>query len=336
MDTPSFFLSAWNSDYTPRFHQGQAENNQLDYFSCKPAYQARHLFQLRDDSDQIVETLSPSLFDKGAATAEPEPVFGVFTQTAPMQGIATCACPSVFSITGLGIPRLDEQSPNTNIESTPLRLVTEFVKNTGRRTSLHNGQVTPADSPLDDSLPVEEGGAKIPPPKSERDDSRTITNGGPKVKKLRKRREKEDKEQEEVKRKKFLKINRIASDKCRQNKRKWIADSHTKMHFLRADSMAKKAACEDVEQEILQLKSLLFIHSRSCTDKDIVAWIGSETDRIQLISRAHSKQPSDGILLGLSTPSSTHNDGISNAVSRRCSEVTTAEDFPTAVVGQTS
>jgi hypothetical protein len=104
MDTPSFFLSAWNSDYTPRFHQGLAENHQLDYFLCKPAYQARHLFQLRDDSDQIIKTLNPSLFDKGAATAELEPVFGVFTQTAPMQGIATCASPSVFSITSLGIP----------------------------------------------------------------------------------------------------------------------------------------------------------------------------------------------------------------------------------------
>jgi hypothetical protein len=290
MDTPSFFLSTWNSDYTPRFHQGQAENNQLDYFSCQPVYQARHfsdLSQLRDDSDQIVENPTPSLFDKGAATA---PVFGVFTQTAPMQGIATCASPSVFSITGLGIPRLDKQSPNTNIESTPLRLVTEFVKNTGRRTSLHNGQVTPADSPLDDSLSVEEGGAKIPPPKSERDDSRTITNGGPKVKKLRKR-EKENQGQEEVKRKKFLERNRTAADKCRQSKKKWVADLQAKVHFLRADSMAKKAACKDVEQEILQLKSSLFIHSRSCTDKDIVAWIGSETDRIQLISRAHSKQP---------------------------------------------
>jgi hypothetical protein len=335
MDTPSFFLSAWNSDYIRRYHQGQVENNQLDYFSYQPAYQARHLsglFQLRNCSDQTVEALNLSLFDEGATTAEPKPAPEVFNQIAPMQDTVTCASPSAFGITGLEIHQLDERSPKTNTESTPLRLVIEFVKNTGRRTSLHNGQVTPAASPLGESLLVEEEGAKVPTPKSERDDCCTIADKAPKVKKLRKRSKMENNEQEEVKRKKFLERNRIAANKCRQTRKKWIDDLQTKVHLLRADNIAKKAACEDLEQEIPQLRSSLFIHSKSCTNMDTVAWTESETDRIQLIGRAQSKQPGDGILLDLSTPLSTYNDGMyndgmDNAVSQRFSEMIKAEDL---------
>ncbi len=254
MDTPSFFLSAWNSDCIRRFHQGQFENNQLDYFSYQPAYQARHLsdlFQLRNGSDQTVGALNLSL-DEGATTAALE----VLNQIAPMQDTVTCASPSAFGITGLEI-RLDERSPKTNTESTPLRLVIEFVKNTGRRTSLHNGKVTPAASPLGESLLVEEEGARVPTPKSERDDCCTIANKAPQVKKLQKRSKKPNNEKEKVKRKKFLERNRIAANKCRQTKKKWIDDLQTKVHLLRADNTAKKAAYKDLEQEILQLRSSL-------------------------------------------------------------------------------
>lgn len=358
--TLNFFLSAWNqdqkdfsliqsyqSDYpsdTPQFRQGQAENNQLDYFSTWSDYQARNqlgIIQSNGDLDLILEASDPSQFDKGIARAELEPMSDVLTQNTQMQSTTSCDSPTIFHFSGLGDPLLNGQSPKAKLDSSATRPMTEFVKDAGRRTSIHYSQIAPTDSLQEDPLPLARRDVKTPTSTRERDHSRTIINQGPKVKKSRKRKLKETtEEKEEGKRKRFLERNRVAAHKCRKNKKKSTDDLQSKAHFFSASIMEKKAMQEELKQEILQLKSLFFIHSRSCIDKDVVIWIERESEWIRLLSQANSKQPGDAIPLSLrqgsrdtlspmSLPSSIHGDGISDAMSQPYTEVTIVEDVST-------
>jgi len=205
------------------------------------------------------------------------------------------------------------------------------------------GQITPIDSPPEDSLPAVRKTGRQSTSKSKGDDESTA-NDAPKVKKPRKSKKKPmSKEQEEAKRKKFLERNRVAADKCRQNRKKWIDDLQTKAHYFGADNTTKKAQLEELEHEIVQLRSLIFIHSRSCNENDIVDWIEQEANKVQLLDGAELKKSAHYSLSKFSRntgemsspgsrPTSSHGYGSAGeAVSRRYSAVTADDDFMSAI-----
>lgn len=355
LGTPNFFSSAWNPEqndfsfteayqsgngnhtgYTPQLFQGQAENNQLDYFSgtsgdqfsSQSIYQSRQqqrFSQSPDDLDRILGAGNSAFLDKNVDTAHPEAIFNSYGN-------------SYFSSSGLGVPSLNDWNPDTKQNAAPAKIMTQLANVTGRRTSMRFGQITPVDSPPDKFLPPAQKTSKQSTSKSKGDDANTANNA-PKAKKPRKSKKKPmSKEQEEAKRKKFLERNRVAADKCRQNRKKWIDDLQNKAHFFGADNSAKKAQLEDLEHEIIQLRSLIFIHSRSCNENDIVNWIEQEASKVQL-DGAELKQSGEGSLSNFSQnagevssssspPTSSHGYGsVSDAVSRRYSAVTADDDF---------
>jgi hypothetical protein len=68
-----------------------------------------------------------------------------------------------------------------------------------------------------------------------------------KAKKTRRSRKKErTQNQKEAKRNRHLVRNRIAADKCRQKKTRWIDDLQENVHVLRADNVAKRTECEEL------------------------------------------------------------------------------------------
>jgi hypothetical protein len=354
LGTPNFFSSAWdpeNSDfsftegyqsnmgsytnYAPQFQQGQAEINQLDYFSNpedqlidQSGFQPKYPVQTQnDDLDLIL-----------ASESSQSPPFTKHSVTnAQMQGIATYDNPVVFGVTELeGLPA-SNWSPMAKPTS-PARMKMELANDTGQRTSIRYGQITPVDSPPEDSRATAKSERKTSTVKSKQDDSGALSEAS-KLKKPRKSKKKSlTKDQEEAKRKKFLERNRVAADKCRQNRKKWIDDLQAKAHFFSADNAAKRASVEELEQEIVQLRSMLFIHSRSCNEEDILNWVGHEARRVELDAQAklQADDATSTFSPGLDEPSSplsrpsTRGFGsVSDAVSRRYS-VVTADDAITS------
>ena len=374
LGTPNFFSSAWNpeqndfsfteafagnhSGYHPQLLQGQAENNQLDYFSgqgdnqfgSQSMYQPRllsGLSQSHDDLDRILGNPGSAFLDKNIGATNSVPMLDPTSQATQMQSLASYHNP-MYSSTGLGVPSLNDWTGDIRPTASPARLMTQMDNDTGRRTSLRYGQITPVDSPPDDSLPPAQKAARQSSAKNKGGDS-AQSNESPKVKKPRKSKKKPmTKEQEESKRKKFLERNRVAADKCRQNRKKWVDDLQTKAHYFGADNSEKKAQLEELEQEIVQLRSLLFIHSRSCNEKDIVSWVEQEANKVQLLSEPDSKETLEDKLsiFGQSVeetssltsrPTSSHGYGsASEAVSRRYSHATADDDFASAVSVQSS
>jgi bZIP transcription factor len=355
MGTPTFFSSAWSpeqsdfpftgeyqsnienyTNYAPQFQQGQAENNQLDYFSTpQDQFNSQLVFQpkypallLNDDLDMILpssESLQPQSFSKPS------------TLNAQMQDITTYDNPTVFGVTELEDFPLSKWSPMEESTS-PARLKMEKTSDSGRRTSVRYGQITPVDSPPEDSQPATQNQRKASTTKSKQDDP-VISSEPPKLKKPRRSKKKAlTKEQEEAKRKKFLERNRVAADKCRQNRKKWIDDLQAKVHFFNSDNAAKKAALDELEQEIVQLRSMLFIHARGCNEKDILDWVEQEARRVELETQT-KVQPDDGVSTfsqetdepssPLSRPSTRGFGAVSDAISRRYN-VATADDAVTS------
>jgi hypothetical protein len=359
LGTPNFFNSAWSpeqndfsfteafagnhSGYTPQLLQGQAENNQLDYFSVQGDNQvsSSSIFQHRQLSG-----LSQSNADLDRILDNPSsvPMFGPSSHDTQMQGVSSYSNP-LYNSAGLGLPSTNDWNVDIKATASPAKIMTQMENDISRRTSLRYGQITPVDSPLDDSLPPTQKAARKSSSKSKADDS-AQSNNTPKVKKPRKSKKKPmTKEQEESKRKKFLERNRVAADKCRQNRKKWIDDLQTKAHYFGADNTAKKAQLEELEQEIVQLRSLLFIHSRSCNEKDIVNWVEQEANKVQLFSEKEALDDKISIFsqdLGeasspISRPTSSCGYGsVSEAVSRRYSDATAGDDFALAVSAQSS
>jgi len=363
LGTPNFFSSAWNpeqndfsfteaftgnhSGYTPQLLQGQAENNQLDYFSgqgddqfgSQSIYQSRQpsgLSQSNDDLDHILENPSSAFLDKNVDAANSLPAFNPSSQAVQMQGLASYHNPLYSS---LGVPSLNYWNSDIKPTASPAKIMTQMGNDTSRRTSLRYGQITPVDSPPDDSLPPAQKAARQST--KNKGDDLAQSNETPKVKKPRKSKKKAmTKEQEESKRKKFLERNRVAADKCRQNRKKWIDDLQTKAHYFGADNTSKKAQLEELEQEIVQMRSLLFIHSRSCNEKDIVDWVEQEANKVQLLGEKDVLEDKLSIFsqnLGevsspTSRPSSSHGYGsVSEATSRRYSDATAGDDFTSTV-----
>jgi hypothetical protein len=374
LGTPNFFSSAWNpeqndfsftgvfagnhSGYTPQLLQGQAENNQLDYFSGQgdnqfgshSMYQPRQpsgLSHSHDDLDHILGNPGSAFLDKNVSATNSVSMFGTSSQATQMQGLASCHDP-LYNSAGLGVPSLNDWTVDMKQTASPARIMTQIDNDTGRRTSLRYGQITPVDSPPDDSSPPTQKAARQSSANHRRDNS-AQSSETPKVKKPRKSKKKPmTKEQEESKRKKFLERNRVAADKCRQNRKKWIDDLQTKAHYFGADNTAKRAQLEELEQEIMQMRSLLFIHSRSCNEKDIVSWVEQEANKVQLLGEPDSKETLEDKLSMFgqnveeassptSRSTSSHGYGsVSEALSRRYSDATAGDDFALAVSVQSS
>jgi hypothetical protein len=365
LGTPNFFSSAWNpeqndfsfteafagnlSGYTPQLLQGQAEDNQLDYFSgqgddqfgSQSIYQPRQpsgLSQPHADLDRILGNPAPAFLDKNIGAANSISIFNPSNHATQMEDLSSYQNPS-YNSTGLGVPSFNGWAADIKPTASPARIMNQMDNDTGRRTSLRYGQITPVDSPPDDSLPPAQKAARQSSTKN-RGDDRTQSNDTPKVKKPRKSKKKPmTKEQEESKRKKFLERNRVAADKCRQNRKKWIDDLQTKAHYFGTDNTTKKAQLEELEQEIVQLRSLLFIHSRSCNQRDIASWVEREASKVQLFGEPDSKETLEDNLSifgqsveeassPTSRPTSSHGyRSVSEALSRRYSDATAGDDF---------
>jgi hypothetical protein len=337
LGTPNFFSAAWESEqnygfgngqqstlagfaiYPPQFHQGQAENNQLDYFTLSqdqfasttfnPQYRLNNT-SLNADLDKI---FAPTAALEPQAFALPVPArsridgLAAFNDTIDMGAQAS---------KWTSLSKLDSTKGSQQDTSSELR----------RGTEVRHGQITPANSTPEESkaTPAKE---RRPSTKGNRP-SLDEFNDGLKVKKPRKSKRKPlTKEQEEAKRKKFLERNRIAADKCRQNRKKWIDDLQNRVHLLNADNAAKKATVEHLEQEVVHLRLLLFIHSRACNQEDIVRWVEQEARRVEL--EAQARKLSDDRRSTLSqmgdeplSPLSRGAGSISDAASRRFSAVT--------------
>lgn len=374
LGTPDFFSSAWNPEqndfsfteafagnhscYAPQLLQGQAEINQLDYFSgqgddqfcSQSVYEPRQpsgLSHSNDDLDRILGNPGSAFSDKNIGAANSVPMFDPSSQATQLEDLASYHNP-LYTFPGPGVPSLNDWTADIKPTGSPARIMTQMDNDNGRRTSLRYGQITPVDSPPDDSLPPAQKAARQSSAKNRGDDS-AQSREIPKIKKPRKSKKKPmTKEQEESKRKKFLERNRIAADKCRQNRKKWIDDLQTKAHYFSADKTAKKAQLEELEQEIVQLRSLLFIHSRSCNEKDIVSWIEQEANKVQLHGeRDWNETLEDKLLIfgqdvgGASSPTSRPTSSlgygsVSEVLSRRYSDATADDGFASAVSIQSS
>lgn len=350
--TPNFFSSAWDPEqsdfsfvgggyqsnigsyinYVPQLQQGQAENTQFDFFPNQAgqlidqsSFQPKYPVQTQNDDLDLILT---------SGSSQPPSLTKHSASNTQMQGISTYGNPTVFGVTEL------EEFPTNDwsLMAKPTSFATmktELENDTSRKTSIRYGQITPVDSPPKDSQAAvsnRERNASIA--KSRQADS-GASSEHLKLKKPRKSKKKPlTKEQEESKRKKFLERNRVAADKCRQNRKKWIDDLQAKAHFFGADNTAKKASVEELEQEIMQLRSMLFIHSRGCNKEDVVNWVEQEARRVK--HDACVKMEADDTIstlspgldepsTPLSRPSTRGFASVSDAVSRRYS-VVTADD----------
>lgn len=376
LETPGFFSSAWNpeqndfslteayqpitedhTDYTPLFLQGQSENNQLDYLSGQSGYQhssqstymPRHelgVLQSHDDLDRILGAFGSTFLDKNIDTAHVEGMPNSSCQNRQIHGLASYDC-SLYSPSDLGAPSLRSWSSDVKPNAAPTQIMTQMANDT-RRTSMRFGQITPIDSPVDGFLPPEQQTVVQPTSKSKSDHT-AAANDAPKVRRPRKSRKKSmTKEQEEAKRQKFLERNRVAADKCRQNKKKWIDDLQTKAQHFNTDNTAKKVQLEELENEIEQIRSLLFIHSRSCSEKDIMDWINQEANKVQLVGERGLKRPGENGLARLSQnygemplptsrPASSNGySSVNEAITHQYSAGTTDDDFLSTLSGDLS
>jgi len=222
------------------------------------------------------------------AFAAPPTSYPTISQAQVMQGMQPYNSALMFSHDGLAPPM---NQLNAKAQS-KLKVATVLENGTERQSALMHGQITPGDSPQDgDQMPRQNHGNPVDSKESSSRAARgkrasAVSN--PEVdavvkpaKKPRKSKKKlVTKEQEEAKRKKFLERNRVAADKCRQNRKKWIDDLQEKCHNYSTDNAVKKAALEDMEHEMMQLKSMLLVHSRTCKDANILAWVDTETNKV--------------------------------------------------------
>jgi bZIP transcription factor len=349
--------------------QSQTEQDQIDYFSGHPKNRFRaqsYEFDsnLLDSNNGLNQFLDNPLGVKGilgtgisqdagqpATTVQSLNPFEISNQIDPARALPTTLGDSTV-LDPVDPEALSIDAWGLDVKSSPraIRLDVRVVKNE-RKTSILHGQITPGDSPLEDrllgkdSLKTTSSTEYIPKDllasrkrkarttasiikKEPGDDANTVS----KVKRPRKSKKKPlTKEQEEAKRKKFLERNRVAADKCRQNRKKWIDDLQAKAHFFTTDNAVKKAALEKLEHDISQLKALLLIHSGRCSDKNIATWLEQESTRVKKRTENTSEYIGDNIYRCLddimSPPSrSSSSHGFGNATS-----ATNGEDNETSL-----
>lgn len=299
--------------YGQTYPVGNGESDPFDYFSGRPGHQFANNqgYQTGFDasSDDIGRILTPGLsflnmdldpeMDKPLAAPTSYPSLN---QEPPTNGLLSYRAALVFGQDGL------EAVPGDQWTSTmkPQNLHTATLeKDTDGSTVLKHGQVTPGDSPQDEdknggqanSTAFQGSESQVKATRSSNgkrssvaskvEESPTSFQTAPKpAKKARKSKKKPiTKEQEEAKRKRFLERNRVAADKCRQNRKKWIDDLQEKCHIFSTDNALKKAALEEMEQELLQMKNMLLLHSQHCKDPNILAWVNQESQKPAAIPR---------------------------------------------------
>jgi hypothetical protein len=337
--------------------QLQTEQDQIDYFSGHPgnqfrtqSYGAGFGSDFLDSNDDLNQILDNSLGGKGILD------MGISQDATQLAAAEQSLNPLEISNQvdqahnplGLEALSIDPWGLDRKSSSAATRLGTEIVKTNERKTSILHGQITPGDSPLEEQLPRKDSLKTAPstgyspkhsltsrkrktqPTAPNKREPENSANAVPKVKRPRKSKKKPlTKEQEEAKRKKFLERNRVAADKCRQNRKKWIDDLQAKAHFFTADNAAKKAALEKLEHDISQLKALLFVHSGRCSDKNIASWLEQESARVKQRAETMPQhtgsdvdQGLDDIMLSPSRPSSSR--GFGNATD--AASATNSED----------
>jgi len=314
--TPNFFNSAWDLEeseysftdnynsskndalydgYPQNFPAGHAENNQLnaplDYFSGRPdqsAYQSSFLPDQTNDDIGLILTPGLSFLNMDVDPipenqfATTQASYPATTQAMSAPGMRPYAASLVFGPDGLAA--LQSTWPTDAKPQLP-------ENNTERKTAVLHGQITPGDSPQDDAKTEQKesrstrgkrSSTSTIAPKSSDQSAGMEEEIAPKpAKKPRKSKKKPiTKEQEEAKRKRFLERNRVAADKCRQNRKKWIEDLQEKCHQFSAENAAKQAAVEEMEQELITLKNMLLMHSGSCKDDNIRAWMEKESKKL--------------------------------------------------------
>jgi hypothetical protein len=355
--TPNFFDVAWDaaqsdysfiqgyqsdmesySNYAPQLQQRQAENNPLDYFSTKQEHFASQqksfpnaygspVFHSNDDLDKILGSFdSPSMLDRGTLATRPR---SILSPNVQMQGITSYGAPPVYRAVDLGNPTENAWKSTSQRGSSPTRPKNGVTNDPGMRTYLRYGQTTPVDSPSEESLPTARNHGKTAMSKNKLDET-ALPDAPPKVKRRRKSKKKAlTKEQEEAKRKKFLERNRIAADKCRQNRKKWIDDLQMKAHKWSYDNAQSKATIQSLKEELAMLKSQAFLHSRECNKHGLITWVEQESSRVQQCGRAQAERRNDDVISMYSQgsqdsssstrrPSSSPGcESISDAVSRR-------------------
>lgn len=311
--------------------QSHAQQDQTDYFSSHPGnrFPAEHYVSEYDSSilgpsvdlNQILESHG------GKGILESSLAQGVTRSTATPQSLnpfefsnrgdrVRAASATSGDSTVLGAPGLEDQS----MDHWGLDVKPGFpvgIKFNERKTSVLYGQITPGDSPVEDRLPALKTSpspiTQLPEdllaskkrkaqPAASMGTEEPGGNAEPAPRARRPRKSKKKaltKEQEDAKRKKFLERNRVAADKCRQNRKKWIDDLQVKAHFFTADNAAKKSALEKLEHDVSQLKALLFVHSGRCTDKNIVNWLEQESARAKRRTETMPKYVSGDVSQGL-------------------------------------
>jgi hypothetical protein len=311
-NTPNFFNSAWNPEqsdfsfaenlnnnnggyagYSQNYSMGNVENEQIDYFSGHPSRgfltsqqnQGSGPNQLDDDVGRI---LTPGLsFLSMVLDPETEKAFAqqpTSYSSMSQNKVNHDMMPYNRSLNfGNNVPQtLPLESWNSDM---PTKLSANMIHNgTERLSALKHGQVTPGDSPPDDeSNQVSTNDNKSMRGKRASIVSKPEAEAEALVKPAKKARKSKKKpitkEQEEAKRKKFLERNRVAADKCRQNRKKWVDDLQEKCHNYSADIALKKAALEDMEHEMMQLKSMLLVHAQTCKDNSILDWVNSRSNK---------------------------------------------------------
>jgi hypothetical protein len=319
LGSPSFFNSAWHpdlqqSDYpftqgyqldmethssytlTPQYHELQAENSQVDYFSAwqhhftgqQQYFSSRYksfVAQSNDDSDTFFGSSGSSLSRHTTAT-QPGPTLYPLRQASDMQGSVSYTAPAAFFACELGNPPVNAGGAIVTTSS-PIGSESELANEGSKGPSLCY-KFTP-----EDSLPPLQKDETTPASKHKQDE--TALPAPPlKVKKARKSRKKPlTKEQEEAKRKKFLKMNRVAANKCRKNQKKWIDDLQAKAKMWSDKNEKAKSVIQGLEEELAILKSAAFIHSRHCDEKDMAAWIEGEARRVQKLGKVQVRSPKD-------------------------------------------
>lgn len=294
-------------DYTQNYSMSNGEPDNLDYFSGRPGDEFGNQYQsqfLQDPSnDDIGRILTPGLsFLNMDVEPEINKVLGgptsysVLNQAPAAQGLDSYSTALVFGPEGLEALPAGQWS---NVKPQDLKDTNFLENNNQRSTAVMHGQITPGDSPQDedktgkanlvskgtsiqnDAAPNVTRG-KRPSFSSKPDIPSNPDESVPRpAKKARKSKKKPiTREQEEAKRKRFLERNRVAADKCRQNRKKWIDDLQEKCHSYSADNAAKKAALDEMEHELMQMKNMLLLHSQTCKDHKILDWVDRESKKL--------------------------------------------------------
>ncbi|KAJ4251954.1 hypothetical protein NW762_011254 [Fusarium torreyae] len=98
---------------------------------------------------------------------------------------------------------------------------------------------------------------------------------------------------ENTKRDKFLKRNRIAASKCRQKKKEWVNNLEETRYGLEHENSALHKQYNGLVDELSSIKTQLMQHA-SCNDANINQWLDTEAKRFVQRIAAQNRAPAPG------------------------------------------